>query len=427
MRQYKNFIPAVAILLLLAWTSCVKDRCMRSYTYFEPVYRTTEEVRANIRSNPPRSVEHPGKIYTYGRFIFLNERDRGIHIIDNSVPASPRRVAFIDIPGCLDMAVKGDILYADAYTDLVVLDISNPLAASLKKFVEDVFPYRYSGMGFVADSSRVVVDWTKRDTTVELSCNDGGLFGTGLFRRAVVMDYGGCINCGVRATASSGGGQTPFGMGGSMARFAIMGSHLYTVSNDRLQVFGISRPELPVRGRELPLSWNIETIYPFRDRLFIGSDAGMYLFSVANPDIPVQLGKFEHARACDPVVGDDRYAYVTLRSGTACAGFSNQLDIVDIADPARASLLKTYAMKNPHGLSKDGQLLFICDGAAGLKVYDATDKQNLVLLSVVEGIETYDVIASQGIALVTARGGLYQYEYSNPAALKLVSKMEVPY
>jgi hypothetical protein len=142
MRNYTYSIPAVAILFLFAWSSCVKDHCVRTYTYFEPVYRTTEEVRANIRSNPPRSVEHPGKIYIYGRFIFLNELDRGIHIIDNSVPANPRRVAFIDIPGCVDMAVKGDMLYADAYTDLVVLDISNPLAASLKKIVEDVFPYR---------------------------------------------------------------------------------------------------------------------------------------------------------------------------------------------------------------------------------------------------------------------------------------------
>jgi hypothetical protein len=278
----------------------------------------------------------------------------------------------------------------------------------------------------VADSARVVVDWIERDTTVQVECT-GGIFRIGLRRKAVVMDYGGCMNCGVRGATYAAGGQTPFGMGGSMARFAIMGNHLYTVSNADLQVFGINNPESPVRGRQIPLSWNIETIYPFRDRLFIGSNAGMYLFSVANPDMPVQLGKFEHARACDPVVGDDRYAYVTLRSGTACEGFNNQLDIVDIANPARASLLKTYAMQNPHGLSKDGNLLFICDGAAGLKVYDATDLQNLKLLSVVEGIETYDVITWQGIALVTAKGGIYQYEYSNPAQLKLVSKMEVPY
>jgi LVIVD repeat len=426
MDYYRFFKPAVAILLLLAWTSCNKDRCVQTYTYYQPVYKTTQEVRDNIKSNPARAVEHPGKIYVYGRYIFLNELDRGIHIIDNSVPANPRQVSFIDIPGCVDLAVKGNILYADAYTDLVVLDINDPLQVTLKKVVEDVFPYRYYGMGFALDSSKLVVDWIKRDTTVEMECS-GGLFGSGLFRKAVVMDNGGCINCGVRAYASSGGGQTTFGLGGSMARFAIMGSHLYTVSNDRLQVFGISRPESPARGQEIPLSWNIETIYPFKDRLFIGSNAGMYLFSVARPDQPVQIGKFEHARACDPVVGDDQYAYVTLRSGTACEGFNNQLDIVDIADPSKASLLKTYAMKNPHGLSKDGRLLFICDGAAGLKVYDASDKLNLKLLSVVEGIETYDVIATQGIALVTARGGLYQYEYSNPAALKLVSKLEAPY
>jgi hypothetical protein len=210
-----------------------------------------------------------------------------------------------------------------------------------------------------------------------------------------------------------------------MARFAIMNNHLYTVGTSQLQVFGISQPESPVTGKEIQLSWVIETIYPFRDRLFIGSNAGMYLFSVADPNDPMQIGMFAHARACDPVVGDDKFAYVTLRSGTECEGFSNQLDIVDVANPAQASLLKTYPMKNPHGLSKDGKLLFICDGAAGLKVYDASDVNNLVLLSTVEGIETYDVIAWKGIALVTAKGGLYQYEYSNPTQLRLLSRMEV--
>lgn len=212
-----------------------------------------------------------------------------------------------------------------------------------------------------------------------------------------------------------------------MARFAIMNNHLYTVSTSHLNVFGIANAFEPVQGKDIPLSWNIETIYPFKDRLFIGSNAGMYLFSVANPDDPTQIGRFEHARACDPVVGDDNHAYVTLRSGTECEGFNNQLDIVDVKNPLQAALVKTYQMKNPHGLSKDGNLLFICDGAAGLKVYDATDVQNLKLLSVVPDIETYDVIAFGRVAIVTAKGGLYQYDYADPSSLKLLSRMQVPY
>ena len=36
-------------------------------------------------------------------------------------------------------------------------------------------------------------------------------------------------------------------------------------------------------------------------------------------------------------------------------------------------------MTNPHGLTKDNNLLFICDGKDGLKMYDAADPLNIVL------------------------------------------------
>jgi hypothetical protein len=80
-------------------------------------------------------------------------------------------------------------------------------------------------------------------------------------------------------------------------------------------------------------------------------------------------------------------------------------------------------MDNPHGLSKDGNLLFICEGKSGLKVFDARNPDELRLLSVVKDIETYDVIAWRGIALVTTRQGLFQYEYDSRGQLKLLSSM----
>jgi hypothetical protein len=418
-----RLLPAVlAMMLASTWTSCIKDQCIRTFTMYTPVYRTVDEVRAQIRSAGPREVEHPGKIYVRGTYIFLNELDKGIHIIDNSNPRSPQRVAFLDIPGCVDMAVKGNILYADAFTDLVVMDITDPVRAQLKRIMEGVFPYRMYTMGVMSDGNKVVVDWIAKDTTLETDCGSGGFFGMQLggMQEQVFMDGPACINC---LSSSSSGGGTPFGMGGSMARFAIMNNHLYTVSTSHLQVIGISTPDAPIMGKDITLSWNIETIYPFRDRLFIGSSSGMYAFSVADPDNPREIGRFEHATACDPVVADDNYAYVTLRSGTECQGFTNQLEIVDISRTNDYRLFKTYSMDNPHGLSKDGNLLFICEGKSGLKVFDARNPDDLRLLSVVKDIETYDVIAWRGIALVTTKQGLFQYEYDSRGQLKLLSSM----
>jgi hypothetical protein len=409
----------VAVMLVLP-TACVKDRCeqQHTYTYYEPVYKTKADVRANIKSNAPREISTPGKIYIKGDYIFLNEVDRGIHVINNSNPAQPQRIAFIDIPGNVDLAVKGNILYADLYTDLVAIDITDPSSAKLTKVVEGVFPYRYWGGGFAGPASDMVVaEWVKRDTTVMQGCDQpnwwsgrGDLFFAGLNSAA---------------SPSSPASSSPIGTGGSMARFTIMNDRLYTVSYSDLDVFNITNTRDPYHTGTINLGWNIETIYPFRDKLFIGSQSGMFIYHVVNPDAPAAAGKFEHVRSCDPVVADEHYAYVTLRSGTACQGFTNQLEIVRLNAITDPVLQKTYPMENPHGLSKDGNTLFICDGAAGLKIYDAANVMDLKKIGEIKDIDTYDVIAFNKIALVVARDGLYQYNYTDPHDIRLLSKITV--
>jgi hypothetical protein len=118
---------------------------------------------------------------------------------------------------------------------------------------------------------------------------------------------------------------------------------------------------------------------------------------------------------------------VTLRSGITCRNTTlNQLDVVDITDLRNPRLVKTYPMQNPHGLGKDGNTLFICDGTSGLKVYNAADvlaidKNRLGT----QNIHSYDVIPFGKVAIVVGNDGLYQYDYSDPKNLKLLSKIAV--
>lgn len=417
----KNVIILLSVLAVVAFLpGCIKDKCksIYRYTYYVPTYKTAAEVRANIRSNAPRPVERPGKIYVQGRYIFLNEIDKGIHIIDNANPRSPVNKAFIDIPGNADIAVKGTTLYADLYTDMVSLDIGNPLQVTVTKILDGVFPYRYYG-NFTADQKLIITDWEKRDTTVIEECNASGswpLSATGIF-----MSYSASA-----AGGKSGGSVSPYGVGGSMARFAIVGNRLYTVSNSDLNVFNITNATQPAFSQKNNVGAGIETIYPFKNSLFIGSTAGMFVYNIFNPDNPVKMGQFAHVQSCDPVVADDDYAYVTLRSGTTCRGsVSNELDVLKLNTLMNPSLVKSYPLTNPHGLAKDGDLLLICDGKDGLKIYNAGDANNLWLLGTVPGIETYDVIALGGTAIVVAKDGLYQYDYSTPSAPGLLSKITV--
>lgn len=404
------------IIAMLTMTACVKDSCkeLHTYTFYEAVYKTKTVVRENIKSNSPRPVENPGKINIRGSYIFLNEIDKGIHVIDNSNPSSPENIAFIDIPGNMDLAVTGNTLYADLYTDLVTIDISNPASIKLTKVIESVFPYRYWGNGFVGtnNSDQIITDWVKRDTTVTESCERQDWLFTG--RVDVFFDA---------QSSSSATSKSPVGIGGSMARFTIMNNRLYTVGTSDLDVFNITNANDPKHANRLNVGWNIETIYPFKNKLFIGSQTGMFIYNVSNADVPVAAGQFNHVRTCDPVIADDNYAYVTLRSGTSCGGFTNQLDIVKLNNISDPVLQKTYPLKNPHGLSKDGNLLFICDGDAGLKVYNASDIMNLQLITEIGNLDAYDVIAMNKVALVVAKDGLYQYSYANPVDLRLLSRI----
>src|SRR5688572_3258832 len=413
---------ATTLALLFVFNSCVKDNCTRRYVYWEPVYRTKDEVRANIKNNPVREIERPGKIYIRGNYIFLNEIDRGIHIIDNSNKTAPRNIAFIDIPGNLDMAVKANILYADLYTDLVAIDISNPAQVVVKKFTENIFPERRYGNGFSQNPAMIIQDWVRKEAVVQVDCGgNGGLLG-GVRTADVFMSNPSAVSL---QSGSAAGGGSPFGVGGSMARFTIVNDYLYAVSDYALNVVSIVNGADPTFSKKVQLGWGIETLYPFNNRLFIGSTTGMFIYDITNPSNPVKLSNFTHARSCDPVVADNNYAYVTLRSGNTCLGFSEQLDVVDITSLSNPTLVKTYQMTNPHGLSKEGNTLIICDGRDGVKFYNASDVRNLSLQKHITGLHTYDVIAINGWALVVAKDGLYQYDYSSLSNVNLISKMSV--
>ncbi len=414
--KVKDLFLSGATILLSGFllSGCIKDSCkkLRTYSFYQPVYKTTHEVKAAIKSDAPKAIENPGKIFIRGDYIFLNEVDKGIHIINNKDPRSPQNVAFVNIPGNVDMAVKGNALYADLYTDLVTLDISDPLSVQVKNYMEGVFPYRFYATGF--DTTRIIVDWVRRDTTLIENCNQA--------IPSVFYDSYGLY----MAQANAGTNASAVGMGGSMARFALASDRMYTVSTTDLNVFNISSSFNPEYRKKIQLNNSmIETIFPLRNNLFIGSMSGMYIYNIDNPENPVLKGKFTHVTSCDPVIADDNYAYVTLRSGTQCQGFTNQLEVLQLNKFTDPLLLKTYSMVNPHGLSKDGNLLFICDGKAGLKVYNATNPNKLIEVMHYPGIETYDVIAYNKLALVVAKDGLYQFDFSDDKNIHLVSKLTI--
>ncbi|MDP4224403.1 MAG: hypothetical protein Q8868_13935, partial [Bacteroidota bacterium] len=202
---------------------------------------------------------------------------------------------------------------------------------------------------------------------------------------------------------------------------------LYVVDQNSLKIFDITNKTSPVKAGDFYPGWNIETMFLSGSYMFLGTTTGMVIYDISIPLSPTSRTFFTHARSCDPVIVDDTIAYVTLRSGTTCGGNVNCLDIVNIRNIAQPSLVYSYGMTNPHGLGKDGNLLFICDGNAGLKVFDASDPllTGSRLLYTYPNINAYDVIPIGDVLVLIGDNGLYQYDYSNIQNITLLSKIEV--
>ena len=227
-------------------------------------------------------------------------------------------------------------------------------------------------------------------------------------------------------------GDMASGKGGSMARFAIKGDILYTVSSNNLQVFNIEDAANPKYSdeRDVKIGFDIETIFPMDTLLFIGSRSGMYVYNISEPRFPMFMSQVQHFRSCDPVVAEGQYAFVTLNTNFSNCGLvpNNVLQIYDISEPAIPVLQKEVSLRGPTGLGIDGSRLFVCD--RGLKVFDISDPLNikqiddLLDINEVDIRETYDVIPVDGLLILVAKEGLYQFDYTE-ANLKFVSKIEI--
>jgi hypothetical protein len=408
---YLLFTLMAMACLLIPTTGCFKDGSsarLTRYTLHLPVYGSKAAVLAAINGNAGKKIDSVGKIYVSGSYIFISEPDKGIHVIDNSNPVSPRQIAFLSIPGNQEIAIKGNILYADMYADLLAIDISNLHQAKVTGKIEGFFSSRSIIDGYASSKAgEVILDWRTKDTMViyRTGTNPGGPI---------------CPNCGVALYNAAAANSK--NLAGSMAKMVLTNEHLFAITESHiLGVININDPSSPTVGTKIQAGFDLETIYPFEDKLFLGSAAGVYIYDISNPAKPLQSGMFGHGRACDPVVADGKYAYVTLHAGTWCGGPSNELDVVNVEDLTHPALLKSYPMTSPKGLCKDGDLLFVCDGSEGVKVFNASDPSKLVLQQQVGSGQAYDVIAGDQRLLIVSDKGLYQYSYANPGNIRQVS------
>ena len=422
-----KIIPIISIISLFSafFYSC-EDSTYMEYKGNAPVYLTYEELRTSIKEEQNMDLKNPGKIYFKDNYIFIVEELKGIHVFDNADPSSPVKKVFIKIPGVVDISISGYIMYADSYVDLVIMDVQNIDNIHEVGRVKDILPYTVPPtenefpMAYVDNKIGVVVGWdlkTIREKVIH-NPNPWPVF----YRGGTAF-----LDASNASGASSGVSGSGVGVGGSMARFGIKDNILYVVDQNTLKVFDISLKTAPSKINDLYPGWNVETMFLTENEMFLGTTTGMVIFDISVPGSPVSKTFFSHARSCDPVIVDDTLAYVTLRTGTNCGGNLNILDVVNISNINQPVTVMTYPMTNPHGLGKDGDLLFICDGDSGLKIYNASDPKHITshLIYTYPNINAFDVIPIGNVLVMIGNDGLYQYDYADIQHIILLSKISV--
>ncbi|MDR3095244.1 MAG: hypothetical protein LBU62_11490 [Bacteroidales bacterium] len=157
-------LSVVVVITITSWQS--DNRYYYQSGDYRPLFMSRSELENSVKYIPEkRDVKNAGKIYYRKPYLYMNERYKGVHVINLSNPANPVNEGFILAPGCIDMAVKGNILYLDNAVDLVSFNLDTK---QVTKRIQNVFPEpaapgnSYSYFHGDRPEGYILVEWRKK-------------------------------------------------------------------------------------------------------------------------------------------------------------------------------------------------------------------------------------------------------------------------
>lgn len=339
------------------------------------------------RSTPPDAIISPVNMTLAGNRLFVSDRYTGLHVYDITNLSAPSKVIQIFRGNNAGAAVKGDIIYTNHYNQLQAIRITGEsfeVVARIGEVYGEEVPWNEGPMG-----------------------ND---------------DYGYSCSCASSYDAAQSPG--PSGGGSSYATFVLIDDYLYRVHDSFLIVYDVTNQEKPKEVSRVEVGWDIETLYPTQNFMFIGGQRGMYIFTRADPTRPRQIAKIEHARACDPVVVSGSTAFVTLRGGNRCGQAPDELLCVSIKDPSQPEVVATKPLQTPWGLAVQDNGLYVSHGENGYSLLDISQSDNPTIRATWADEATRDFLWFGNTLFVLGDDNVSIYDVTDPMAPRLLSKVE---
>ena len=168
----RTIIQYVFLLGLITTISCVSDPVNTPLNVegLKPIYTQNIDEIEKIEILDFQLVENLGKIVYVHPYIFVNEKLKGIHLYDNTIPTNPQLIRFIKIPGNIDFAIKGNTIYANNFNDLITISVSGLDSVNVTSRIDDfyenlslldtTFPDNYSGyFECIEEEKGFVIGW----------------------------------------------------------------------------------------------------------------------------------------------------------------------------------------------------------------------------------------------------------------------------
>ncbi|HEU4929910.1 MAG TPA: hypothetical protein VFU38_08770 [Candidatus Krumholzibacteria bacterium] len=343
-----------------------------------------------VPASTPSGIVAPVNMTLANTTLFVSDQYTGVHVYDVADAAAPRAITTLALEGNRGTAVKDDIVYASEKNKLHVYRREGDtftLVTTLEPSYDDDYNPGPWNEGVTSSSSSFACMCTTGESDM------------------------------VAAPENSGGGS-------SYATFAVIDNFLYRVDYFSLVVYDIFKADEPKEISRRNFGFEIETIYPTEQLLFLGGTRGMYIFDRSDPISPKMIGAVEHFRACDPVVVSGSVAYVTLRSGNQCGDTRDVLLTVNIADPKNPFIAGQKDLATPFGLAVREPYLYVSTGHTGYTLFDVTRPTEPDVVSSWVDWPTKDFLWANDVLYVLGEDDLRIFDVTNPKTPVLLSVIE---
>lgn len=208
---------------------------------------------------------------------------------------------------------------------------------------------------------------------------------------------------------SSGDSGDNISQTGSEARFVVMDDQLYTISAQDMTVYGVSDARFPVLDYRAKLPFTPDALFTEGNYLIAVSGSGVYLFDISVPSEPSLIMRYTGIHACKGFAIQGSKVFVALNHQSSCVDQYdpydsnyrvesddslqiNKVQIFDVSDLENPVELNSISVFDPTALAVKDDRLFVCDGEAGMKVYDVSDAAGISRVASQVDIQCDDLI-----------------------------------